>query len=92
VTCKPGKVKHGKVKVTCKVSFTAAGSSRAVRARLSRGSRVYAGGRRSVRGGARASVRLTARRGLRAGRYRLLLTFVDGHGRQTVISQRVRVR
>jgi hypothetical protein len=92
VTCKPGKAKRGKVKVTCKVSFTAAGSSRVVRARLSRGSHVYAGGRRNVHGGAKASVRLSARRTMRAGRYRLLLTFVDGHGRQTVISQRVTVR
>jgi hypothetical protein len=92
VTCKPGKVKRGKVKVTCKVAFTAASSSRAVRARLSRGSRVYADGRRAVRGGASGRVRLHARRGLRPGRYRLLLTFVDGHGRRTVITQRVRVR
>jgi hypothetical protein len=92
VTCKPGKAKRGKVKVTCKVSFTAASSSRVVRARLSRGSHIYAAGRRTVRGAASGLVRLHSRRGLRAGRYRLLLTFADGRGNETVITQRVRVR
>ena len=56
------------------------------------GSRVYARGQRAVRGGARGVVRLRRSGRLRVGRYRLLLTFADAHGRQTVVTQRVRVR
>jgi hypothetical protein len=94
VTCKAGKAKRGKVKVkvTCKVKFTAASSSRIVRAWLARGSRVYASGQRAVRGGARGIVRLHRIRRVRAGRYTLLLSFVDRHGKATVITQRVAVR
>jgi hypothetical protein len=92
VTCKPGKVKRGKVKVTCAVKFTAGRSSRRVLARLTRGSRVYASGQRGVRGSARGTVSLRQVRRLRSGRYRLVLTFVDAHGHASVISQRVAVR
>jgi hypothetical protein len=92
VTCKPGKVRHGKVKVTCKVTFTAGSTSARVSARLTRGRRVYASGARRVKPGARASVSLRAHRRLVGGRYTLLLTFRDIHGHASVIRQRVTVR
>jgi hypothetical protein len=92
VTCKPGKVRRGKVKVTCVVRFRAASSSRRVNARLARGHRVYASGARAVKPGARGSVSLRARRRLARGSYTLLLRFADARGHQTVIRQRVSVR
>lgn len=92
VTCKPGKAKRGKVKVTCTVRFRAASSSTRVRARLARGHRVYASGARAVKPGARGSVSLRARRRLARGSYTLLLTFADARGHESVIRQRVSVR
>jgi hypothetical protein len=89
VTCK---AKRGKVKVTCTVRFRAASSSTRVRARITRGHRVYASGARAVKAGAKGSVSLRAHRRLARGRYTLLLTFADARGRESVIRQRVRVR
>jgi hypothetical protein len=62
VTCKPGKAKHGKVKVTCTVRFKAAASSTRLRARLARGHRVYASGARAVRRGVKGRISLRAHR------------------------------
>ncbi|MEO8688467.1 MAG: FG-GAP-like repeat-containing protein, partial [Solirubrobacteraceae bacterium] len=92
VTCKPGKVRHRKVKVTCVVRFKAGASSARVRARITRGHRVYASGARAVRRGARGRVSLRGHRRLSRGRYTLLLTFADRRGHETVIRQQVRVR
>jgi hypothetical protein len=87
VTCKPGKVKAGKVKVTCTVKLATASSTR-VRAVFKRAGRVVAVARGARHGGA---VRLRLGHGkLARGRYDVVLTFkVDGH--RTTVKQRVRI-
>ena len=80
----------GQVRVTCTVRFVSARRA-SVRARLMRGSVVYASARRAVgRGPVSLRVRPTLR--LRHTHYRLLLTFIDRKGRATTLAQRVRVR
>jgi hypothetical protein len=74
------------------VRFTAGRSTRLVTARLVRGTRVYASGRRAVRAGRKGALGLRARRRIGRGRYTLVLTFLDSRGAPTVIVQRVRVR
>lgn len=87
VTCKAGKPVRGRVKVTCKVTFAKAASTRTiVRLRLMRGGRLYAAGHRVVVRG-RASVVMSAAR-LPRGSYALSMAL--GAGRAT--SQRVVIR
>jgi hypothetical protein len=74
------------------VQFTAGQASRRVSARLVRGTKVYASGRRAVRRNGSGSVRLRARRRVVPGRYTLILTFLNRRGGPTVIVQRVTVR
>lgn len=90
VSCKPGKAKKGKVKVTCTVRFVSAQHA-TVRARLSRGHLTYATGRRTL-GAGNASVPLHARRALRQGRYTLTLRFPGGARLQRAGERAVAVR
>jgi hypothetical protein len=92
VTCKPGKAKKGKVKVSCKVVYVTATSARTVRARLSRAGRTYARLTRRPIADRRVQLRLAATSRVRAGRYQLFVVTGDGHGRLTVARHRVRVR
>jgi hypothetical protein len=86
VTCKASPPKHGKVKVTCKVTLvTASASSARVDALLSRGGHVYAWGHRPTRRG-EFSIRLATRRHPTAGRYLLTLAFRDAGGRRTSVT------
>jgi hypothetical protein len=82
VTCKVGKRKRGRIKVTCTVRLARAARSRHVRARLTRRGVVYATG--SARSPRASSVRLHAVRAVPAGRYRLTTVSTDRHGRTTV--------
>jgi hypothetical protein len=91
-TCKPGKAKKGKVKVSCKVVYVTATSARTVRARLSRAGRTYARLTRRPIADRRVQLRLAATSRVRAGRYQLVVVTGDGHGRLTVARHRVRVR
>jgi hypothetical protein len=68
ITCKPGKAKKGKVKVTCTVKLVATKRAGAT-VRLVRGGRTYAKGTATVRDG-RAKLRFTPAK----GRYTLVLT------------------
>jgi FG-GAP-like repeat len=76
VTCKVGKVKSGKVKVTCTVTKAKAKSRVAVR--LSRGGRTVASGSATLARG-RVAKTLSAKSAVKPGRYVLGLTFTaDG--------------
>ena len=92
ITCKPGKPRKRKVKVTCTVAFTAGRSSRMVTARIVRGHTTYASARRTVKAGRQGNVALRARRSIPRGRYQLVLTFLDRAGARDVIVQPVEVR
>jgi hypothetical protein len=92
VTCKSGKAKKRKVKVTCKVVYMTARSARTVRARLTRAGRTYARLPRRPIARRRVELSLAATSRLRAGRYQLVVVTDDGHGRLTVARHRVRVR
>jgi hypothetical protein len=80
VTCKPGKAKRGKVKVTCSVKLVRTAGAARVRARLTRGRTVLA------RGSATGSrpLRLEASRRVAAGRCVLTVVSVDKRGRTTI--------
>jgi hypothetical protein len=70
ITCKPGKVRNGRLRITCRVRYVA-GSARVV---LRRGKRTVASG--AVRRGA---ARLTARgRVVKSGNYKLVTTSREG--------------
>jgi Collagen triple helix repeat (20 copies)/Abnormal spindle-like microcephaly-assoc'd, ASPM-SPD-2-Hydin len=90
ISCQPGKARRGKVKVTCSVRFVAA-SRATVTARLVRGGRVYASGRRSV-GRGRTRVPLHQRSAITRGTYTLVMKFVDSKERRSTLRQRVTVR
>ena len=92
MTCKTGKAKKGKVKVTCKVVYVTAKSARTLRARLTRAGRTHARLTRRPIAGRRIELRLAATSRLRAGRYELVVVTGDRHGRLTVARHRVRVR
>jgi len=79
VTCKTAKAKKGKVKVSCKVTFTAPRATRRARATLSRGRQTYAQG--SAAGTELRTLRLRAARPLTRGRYTLTLGITDADGR-----------
>lgn len=74
VSCKPGKAKKGRVRVTCTVRFVSTSSARA---RLSRAGVVYARGHGEVRRHA-ASLELHAVRRTPPGRYTMRIRFGDG--------------
>jgi hypothetical protein len=90
VRCVPKRSRSGDVRVTCTVRFASRVARSTVRVRLVRGNTVYATARRTVRKG-RVAIRVHPRARLRHARYRLLLTFVDRHGRATTVSRRVRL-
>ncbi len=92
ITCKPSKLKRGKVTVICRVAYRAGSSSIRLQAQLAHGSRVYASGSRRVNPGARGSVSLRGSRRLARGSYSLRMTFADARGAKTVIRQQVSVR
>ena len=71
ITCKPGKVKKGKVKVTCSVRFVTPRGAKVV-ATLRRGARVYARGTRRA-GGTTSRLSLRAVRHVAPGRYTLVV-------------------
>jgi hypothetical protein len=73
------------------VGFTAAGDTKRLVARLTRGGRTYASRKRVVRPG-RAKISLRPRRRVPTGRYRLVMTFYDRDGKTTKVSRKVRVR
>lgn len=81
VRCRPGRVRRGRVRVRCRVTFRRASASR-VKATLVRRGRVYAFG--SGRG---STITLVSRRRIRAGRYTLVL-----RSSSAVTRQRVTVR
>jgi len=81
VTCKAGKRKRGRVKVTCTVRLAAAARGKHVSARLTRRGVLYAKSASRARGG---RVRLRAVRALRPGRYRLTTVTVDSRGAKVV--------
>jgi hypothetical protein len=82
VTCKAGK---GNGKIVCSVSYKVGKATRMVSARLMRGKRLYASGRRAVHAG---SVRLSlkTRRRFGAGRYVLRLALLDAGGSWRTLS------
>ncbi len=87
VTCKPGKVKGSKVKVTCSVALATAAHA-SVRATFSRAGKVVARVK-GVRRGGRIALRMGNHR-LARGRYTVVLTYTL-HGKRTTVRQRVRV-
>jgi hypothetical protein len=88
VTCRPGRVRRGRVRVTCRVTLVTAGSARRARARLSRGGVTYARGTTQVRGG-RAALRMRAIRRIRPARYRLSVVTIDSRGRRALSTRTV---
>jgi hypothetical protein len=86
VTCKVGKKRGQKVKVTCTVRLAA--RARRV-ARLMHHGKVYAVGRST---GARGSLRLRAVRRITRGRYTLLVKVTGADGKDVTLKQRVVVR
>ena len=86
VTCKVGKARKGKVKVTCSVKLAA----RAKRtARLVRGGKVFA---RGTSTGTRGSLRLHNVRRITRGTYTLLVKVTGADGEAVTVKQRVVVR
>jgi hypothetical protein len=86
VTCKAGKVRGKKVKVTCGVVLKSA-SARAATARLSRNGVTYARGRARNQ----AMIRLRAVRPIARGRYTLTTRITNRRGRTAVARQEVSV-
>lgn len=94
VTCKVGKAKKGKVKVSCSVKLASSASTKArtLRARLTRGGAVYATGSGPARGGA-AKLRMQLRRRVTSGAYTLSVVGVDGRGKTNMTTkQQVTIR
>ena len=87
VTCKAGKAKRGKVKVTCTVKYPAATGARRTRAKLTRGGVVYARG--ASRGS--APVKLRALRRLRRASYTLTTLTTRRDGSSVRSTQRIAV-
>jgi Collagen triple helix repeat (20 copies) len=86
VTCKVGKKRGNKVKVTCTVRLAAAAKRSA---RLMRHGRVYARGRSR---GAHGSLRLRRLRPITAGRYTLFVKVTGADGRSVTLRRHVVVR
>jgi hypothetical protein len=80
VTCKVGKAKKRKVKVTCTVTLKS-GASAKVRARLVRRGHLVASGSRTSQSGV-AALSLHGRRKLTPGRYTLVVSVGDGAARR----------
>jgi hypothetical protein len=89
VTCKAGKPKRGKVKVTCTVRFTAPRGSK-VTARLSRAGRTYARASANAPRG-QARLRFKTLRATPAGRYTMTIVVVGRDGQKTVTRHSVEV-
>lgn len=75
----------------CTVRYTAAKVT-TVRGRLVRGRTVYASGRKRVSANGKGVLRMRARRRVPTGSYRLIMTFRDARGRESVVVQRIVVR
>jgi hypothetical protein len=90
VKCTAGKARKGKVKVTCKVTFTTPRGARAASGRLTRNGVLYARGSSAVAAG-RGAIQMRAVRPLRAGTYLLTTKVTDKRGRATITSERVAV-
>jgi hypothetical protein len=89
VVCKARGTK--KVKVTCKVTMTAAPARASVTLRLSHVGTTYASGGGSLRAG-RATIRLRVRHALVRDRYTLRVVLRSPHAPRGVITQRIGLR
>lgn len=84
--------KRNRVRAVCKAEYRAKRSSRRVAGRLVRHGKPAARGARRVRGGSRGMVSMLARKRLRGGRYKLVLSYRDGRNRARVVRRPVRLR